>query len=58
MVMNNNETTTNPNRYNELTPGIQGEIDKLINHIAACAGTWSEQNVMAHLVGLRIKPWS
>jgi hypothetical protein len=43
----------NANRYAELTPAITSEIDSLINHIAACAGLWSEANVTADIAALR-----
>ena len=46
MVMNNNETTTTTNRYNELTPAQQATIDKLINSIASHAGMEKQQIVL------------
>tara|TARA_R110000822_G_scaffold295721_5_gene417970 strand:+ start:398 stop:559 length:162 start_codon:yes stop_codon:yes gene_type:complete len=44
---------TNANRYNELTPAIAHEIDSLINHIAACAGLWTETDVTDSIAALR-----
>ena len=46
-------TNTNANRYNELTPAIAHEIDSLINHIAACAGLWTQTDLTASIAALR-----